>query len=182
VSYLEIYNENVRDLLNPHAQGHSVRRRASKAAAHARWPLTRCAGEVAPSVSFASAEQSSRAPAAGSLRGRPQQVRSSRVGGRASRRQLTSDACRSRCWRDCRIIVTSYAEIARIMEQGNRARTVAATAMNAVSSRSHAIFFITTTQIRVRPLRPARRGGGCGGPHGPVHVVPRLYHRRRTPC
>jgi hypothetical protein len=49
-----------------------------------------------------------------------------------------------------RLLVTSYAEIARIMDLGNQSRTVGATAMNELSSRSHAIFFITSTQIKVR--------------------------------
>ena len=58
---------------------------------------------------------------------------------------------------NARLLVTSYAEIARIMELGNRSRTVGATAMNELSSRSHAIFFITSTQIRVRSLASLMR-------------------------
>ena len=63
-----------------------------------------------------------------------------------------------------RLLVSSFADVARIMDQGNRARTVAATAMNEQSSRSHAIFFITSTQIRVGghagiPLWAGHAGG-----------------------
>ena len=76
--------------------------------------------------------------------------------------------------------MTSYAEIARIMEQGNRARTVAATAMNAVSSRSHAIFFITTTQIRVRGRRQPHRGGACGSTNRLAHGGGALFVSRQT--
>lgn len=46
-----------------------------------------------------------------------------------------------------RLLVTSYDEIARLIDQGNKARTVAATNMNETSSRSHAVFTIYFTQI-----------------------------------
>ena len=36
--------------------------------------------------------------------------------------------------------MTSYADVAQIMDDGNKTRTVAATNMNATSSRSHAVF------------------------------------------
>jgi hypothetical protein len=42
--------------------------------------------------------------------------------------------------------VTSYAEIAEEMLAGDKLRTVAATLMNPVSSRSHAVFTINFTQ------------------------------------
>jgi GTPase SAR1 family protein len=45
-----------------------------------------------------------------------------------------------------KIVVHSYGEIEKIMEEGNLTRTVAATAMNNTSSRSHAIFIINFTQ------------------------------------
>ena len=44
-------------------------------------------------------------------------------------------------------IVVNYSEIAELMEQGNVNRTTAATNMNDVSSRSHAIFTIVFTQV-----------------------------------
>ena len=39
-----------------------------------------------------------------------------------------------------KLAVTSYADVAQIMDDGNKTRTVAATNMNATSSRSHAVF------------------------------------------
>jgi kinesin family protein 13 len=39
--------------------------------------------------------------------------------------------------------------MARLIEEGNQARTVAATEMNAESSRSHAVFTIRLTQTLV---------------------------------
>lgn len=45
-----------------------------------------------------------------------------------------------------KISVTSYGEIMQLMEDGNKSRTVAATNMNEVSSRSHAVFTIIFTQ------------------------------------
>jgi GTPase SAR1 family protein len=45
-----------------------------------------------------------------------------------------------------RVVVHNFDDIERIMEDGNKMRTVASTAMNATSSRSHAIFTITFTQ------------------------------------
>ncbi|XP_047740142.1 kinesin-like protein KIF13A isoform X2 [Hyalella azteca] len=44
------------------------------------------------------------------------------------------------------LAVTSYAEIERLIMEGNAARTVAATNMNAESSRSHAVFNVVLTQ------------------------------------
>ncbi|KAJ2784236.1 hypothetical protein H4R18_001224 [Coemansia javaensis] len=85
VSYLEIYNERVRDLLNPLA-------------------------------------------AAGGLRVREHPSLGPYV------EDLTKAA------------VSSYAEVLEHMVQGNRARTVAATDMNAASSRSHAVFTIVVAR------------------------------------
>uniref|UniRef100_A0A2R9C138 Kinesin family member 1C n=1 Tax=Pan paniscus TaxID=9597 RepID=A0A2R9C138_PANPA len=45
-----------------------------------------------------------------------------------------------------KLAVTSYADIADLMDCGNKARTVAATNMNETSSRSHAVFTIVFTQ------------------------------------
>lgn len=45
--------------------------------------------------------------------------------------------------------VSSFAEVEQLLEQGQRSRHVAGTAMNAVSSRSHAIFTLTVVQAYV---------------------------------
>ncbi|XP_077998680.1 kinesin-like protein KIF1A [Glandiceps talaboti] len=47
-----------------------------------------------------------------------------------------------------KLAVTSYADIQDLMDEGNKARTVAATNMNETSSRSHAVFTIVFTQKR----------------------------------
>ncbi|GMR33816.1 hypothetical protein PMAYCL1PPCAC_04011 [Pristionchus mayeri] len=45
------------------------------------------------------------------------------------------------------LAVSSFEQIEKLIEEGNRSRTVAATNMNAESSRSHAVFMIKLTQI-----------------------------------
>lgn len=45
------------------------------------------------------------------------------------------------------LAVTSYMDIDNLMTEGNKSRTVAATNMNAESSRSHAVFSVVLTQI-----------------------------------
>ncbi|XP_044273043.1 kinesin-like protein KIF1C isoform X2 [Varanus komodoensis] len=47
-----------------------------------------------------------------------------------------------------KLAVTSYDDVADLMDCGNKARTVAATNMNETSSRSHAVFTIVFTQRR----------------------------------
>ncbi|XP_076359156.1 kinesin-like protein unc-104 [Tachypleus tridentatus] len=47
-----------------------------------------------------------------------------------------------------KLAVTSYDDINQLMDEGNKARTVAATNMNETSSRSHAVFTIIFTQRR----------------------------------
>ena len=86
VSYLEIYNERVRDLLNPSTKG-NLRVR----------------------------EHPSTGPYVEDL---------------------------------AKLAVRSFAEIENLMDEGNKARTVAATNMNETSSRSHAVFTLTLTQKR----------------------------------
>jgi len=86
VSYLEIYNERVRDLLNPATKGNLKVR-----------------------------EHPSTGPYVEDL---------------------------------AKLAVRSFAEIENLMDEGNKARTVAATNMNETSSRSHAVFTITLTQKR----------------------------------
>jgi kinesin family protein 1 len=86
VSYLEIYNERVRDLLNPSTKG-NLRVR----------------------------EHPSTGPYVEDL---------------------------------AKLVVGSFAEIEHLMDEGNKARTVAATNMNETSSRSHAVFTLTLTQKR----------------------------------
>lgn len=86
VSYLEIYNERVRDLLNPASKG-NLRVREH--------------------------------PATG---------------------PYVEDLAK--------LAVQSFPEIENLMDEGNKARTVAATNMNETSSRSHAVFTLTLTQKR----------------------------------
>ncbi|KAK5126989.1 hypothetical protein LTR85_008348 [Meristemomyces frigidus] len=86
VSYLEIYNERVRDLLNPTTKGNL------KVREH---------------------------PATG---------------------PYVEDLAK--------LVVRSFVEIEHLMDEGNKARTVAATNMNETSSRSHAVFTLTLTQKR----------------------------------
>lgn len=54
-----------------------------------------------------------------------------------------------------RSAVGSYEAIAKLLDAGTKARTVAATNMNATSSRAHTVFTIILTQVR---------GGGVAGP------------------
>lgn len=86
VSYLEIYNERVRDLLNPTTKGNLKVR-----------------------------EHPSTGPYVEDL---------------------------------AKLVVRSFEEIQHLMDEGNKARTVAATSMNETSSRSHAVFTLTVTQKR----------------------------------
>ena len=86
VSYLEIYNERVRDLLNPSTKG-NLRVR----------------------------EHPSTGPYVEDL---------------------------------AKLVVRSFSEIENLMDEGNKARTVAATNMNETSSRSHAVFTLILTQKR----------------------------------
>lgn len=86
VSYLEIYNERVRDLLNPSTKG-NLRVR----------------------------EHPSTGPYVEDL---------------------------------AKLVVRSFSEIENLMDEGNKARTVAATNMNETSSRSHAVFTLTLSQKR----------------------------------
>lgn len=84
VSYLEIYNEKVRDLLNPTTKGNLKVR-----------------------------EHPSTGPYVEDL---------------------------------AKLVVRSFEEIENLMDEGNKARTVAATNMNETSSRSHAVFTLILTQ------------------------------------
>ncbi|KAL3474835.1 hypothetical protein BJX99DRAFT_260092 [Aspergillus californicus] len=86
VSYLEIYNERVRDLLNPSNKGNLKVR-----------------------------EHPSTGPYVEDL---------------------------------AKLVVRSFDEIENLMDEGNKARTVAATNMNETSSRSHAVFTLVLTQKR----------------------------------
>ena len=86
VSYIEIYNERVRDLLNPSNKGNLKVR-----------------------------EHPSTGPYVEDL---------------------------------AKLVVRSFEEIENLMDEGNKARTVAATNMNETSSRSHAVFTLTLTQRR----------------------------------
>jgi len=86
VSYLEIYNERVRDLLNPSTKGNLKVR-----------------------------EHPSTGPYVEDL---------------------------------AKLVVRNFLEIENLMDEGNKARTVAATNMNETSSRSHAVFTLTLSQKR----------------------------------
>jgi kinesin family protein 1 len=86
VSYLEIYNERVRDLLNPSTKGNLKVR-----------------------------EHPSTGPYVEDL---------------------------------AKLAVSGFEEIEQLMDEGNKARTVAATNMNETSSRSHAVFTLTLSQKR----------------------------------
>ncbi|KAL7422898.1 hypothetical protein Q5752_002195 [Cryptotrichosporon argae] len=89
VSYMEIYNEKVRDLLNPKNKGNlKVREHPS----------------LGPYVEDLS-----------------------------------------------RLVVENYAQMMTLMDEGNKARTVASTNMNETSSRSHAVFTLILTQKRLEP-------------------------------
>lgn len=86
VSYIEIYNEKVRDLLNPKTKGNlKVREHPS----------------LGPYVEDLS-----------------------------------------------KLVVSSFNDVESLMDEGNKARTVAATNMNETSSRSHAVFTLVVTQKR----------------------------------
>ncbi|VDN25393.1 unnamed protein product [Gongylonema pulchrum] len=85
VSYLEIYNEKVRDLLDPRKTSKNLKVREHKV--------------LGPTVDGLSV-----------------------------------------------LAVSSYEQVASLMEEGNKSRTVAATNMNTESSRSHAVFNIRLTQ------------------------------------
>jgi len=87
VSYLEIYNERVRDLLNPSTKGNLKVR-----------------------------EHPSTGPYVEDL---------------------------------AKLVVSSFQEIENLMDEGNKARTVAATNMNETSSRSHAVFTLMLTQKKM---------------------------------
>ncbi|KAK3365848.1 hypothetical protein B0T24DRAFT_535685 [Lasiosphaeria ovina] len=89
VSYLEIYNERVRDLLNPANKGNLKVR-----------------------------EHPSTGPYVEDL---------------------------------AKLVVGGFQEIEHLMDEGNKARTVAATNMNETSSRSHAVFTLMLTQKRFDP-------------------------------
>lgn len=57
-------------------------------------------------------------------------------------------------------LVQNYSDVEELMEAGNINRTTAATGMNDVSSRSHAIFTIKFTQVR----QLLGRGGASSTP------------------
>ena len=65
-----------------------------------------------------------------------------------------------------KLAVTSFKDISDLMLEGNKSRTVAATQMNAESSRSHAVFSIVLTQTKfdvaaeVRGREGGREEGG----------------------
>lgn len=104
VSYMEIYCERVRDLLNPKNKGWLVR-----------------------SLLFNGDDEEI---VAGNLKVREHPLLGPYV------EDLS------------KLAVTSYEDIHELIDEGNKARTVAATNMNETSSRSHAVFTIFFTQQR----------------------------------
>eukprot|EP00127_Corallochytrium_limacisporum_P005309 Clim_evm40s202 gene=Clim_evmTU40s202 len=126
VSYLEIYNEKVRDLLAQDAGGTSASPTPTK---------NRSENKSGQSIGIADAKPHSAKP----LRIREHYRIGPYVEG------LTS------------LAVTTLEEIEQTIANGNRARMVAATNMNARSSRSHAIFMLnverrtTTRKERAEP-------------------------------
>jgi hypothetical protein len=68
---------------------------------------------------------------------------------------------------DVRLPVTSYEEIERLMDDGIKSRTVAATTMNPTSSRSHAVFTIVLTQT----VEPDAKGFGGRQIISKIHMV-----------
>ncbi|TYZ67335.1 hypothetical protein PybrP1_011366, partial [[Pythium] brassicae (nom. inval.)] len=127
VSYCEIYKEKVNDLLDASAAGASA---GDGALGKARSP------PLSPSHGGDATLEASAAAAGGSrrtLRVREHPTTGPFVEGLSSRP------------------VTCYADIAEEMLAGEKLRTVAATLMNPVSSRSHAVFTITFTQTTFEP-------------------------------
>ena len=59
-----------------------------------------------------------------------------------------------------KLAVSSFKDINDLMSEGNKSRTVAATQMNAESSRSHAVFSIVLTQTMFDPKSQVGRKGG----------------------
>lgn len=103
VSYMEIYNEKVRDLLDPKG----------------------CQG--VPGAGHGSSRDRSGASATHTLRVREHNIYGPYVEGLSH------------------LAVKSFEEIETLIGEGNKSRTVAATAMNAESSRSHAVFTLKLT-------------------------------------
>ena len=56
-----------------------------------------------------------------------------------------------------KLLVVSFKDINELMSEGNKSRTVAATQMNAESSRSHAVFSIVLTQTEFDPKSQVSR-------------------------
>ncbi|CAN0069449.1 unnamed protein product, partial [Laminaria digitata] len=65
--------------------------------------------------------------------------------------------------------VTCYQQVQRLLDDGMSARATAATAMNEVSSRSHAIFtiYISVTSTTTTASHGGKEGGGGGGSDKP---------------
>ena len=71
--------------------------------------------------------------------------------------------------------VSSYAQIEKLMQQGTKNRTIAATNMNETSSRAHTIFMVKLTQTRVLHAPPSSAGGD--GKEGGEPAPPRQTER-----
>jgi hypothetical protein len=62
--------------------------------------------------------------------------------------------------------VSSFAEVKRLLDKGNEQRVSAATSMNEVSSRSHAIFTLHVTLYSLVEEEASEKGGGKKGKGG----------------
>ncbi|CAG9130602.1 unnamed protein product [Plutella xylostella] len=150
VSYMEIYCERVRDLLNPKNKG-NLRVREHPALGPYVEDLSKLAvtsyqdiydlieeGNAARYVALVSS-----APLASYIGTVEELVRNKgnlRVREHPALGPYVEDLSK--------LAVTSYQDIYDLIEEGNAARTVAATNMNETSSRSHAVFTIFFTQQR----------------------------------
>lgn len=172
VSYCEIYKEKVNDLLDVSAAGDAAGKTRSP-------PLSPSRGG-----GDAAAHESAGLSSRKTLRVREHPATGPFVEGLSSRP------------------VTCYADIAGEMLAGEKLRTVAATLMNPVSSRSHAVFTITFTQTTFDPatqtahdkVRADYSSCGCVDAHvacadvqdlddrlGGLRARERVGHERRSP-
>ena len=60
-----------------------------------------------------------------------------------------------------RVVITSYDDVALLLEHGQKHRAVAATLLNSTSSRSHAVFTVHLNQTLPDPLKPTATDGHC---------------------
>ena len=78
-------------------------------------------------------------------------------------------------WRRRRVPVASYADLARRMAQGTSSRTVAATNMNATSSRAHTLVTLTFDQVY-------RQGAGEPSRLQLLFIVVHILYKYKYSC